>query len=244
MVHASFALVLLVGAALTTAASGGSPCTSYVSVSDPTRELGTAGGTSCDSSFFAPGTPYRFADGAFQYLAEGPPASASGCGTQAQGWLPQGSHPTLAASQNTTNACFYANGNACAWTTPVTVYNCFASFYVYVVQWSAPCSSRLCTSVAVPPNLGLQSPPPPSPSPPPPTPPPPPPPKPPYPPPPLPSPPPPPPSPAPANSCSAYTIVSDPTRELTAAAGTGCDVGTFLPNVPYRFQVLPNPRRF
>lgn len=214
-----------------------SACASYVTINDPTRELSSAAGTGCDSSTFASGTNYRFADGAYQYLQEGALASASQCGAQAPGWLPLGSHPTLANFQNTSNACFYANGNACAWTTSVTITNCMSSFYVYKIAWSAPCSSRICTSTSVPSNLGLQSPPPPSPPPPSPSPPKPPPPLPPYPPPPLPSPPPPPPSPAPVNSCSVYTVVSDPTREMTAAAGTGCDVGTFLPNVPYRFQV-------
>ncbi|MCC6528501.1 MAG: hypothetical protein IT373_37995 [Polyangiaceae bacterium] len=84
---------------------------------------------------------YRFTGAAGTQMPEGPPPEFA-CSTDAPGWL-SGGHPTVAEGQAARTVCFNWSGNACLWSSPVTVLNC-ASFYLYYLPDAPVCNLRYC----------------------------------------------------------------------------------------------------
>ena len=116
-----------------------SQCTSYVTVTDATRNIAYAGSSTCDSGLAT--NWYRLMGAAGTMMPTTPPPY-SRCGTDAPGWL-NGAHPTVPGDNVARTVCFNWSGNTCMWSRSIQVTNC-NGFYVY--QWgpSPVCNLRYC----------------------------------------------------------------------------------------------------
>jgi hypothetical protein len=125
----------------------GSPCSSYTTINDPTRNANQNGiFSTCDS-----GPLFNTTNGGswIRFVGTGGtmiPLASPGpyhCGGFLSGWF-NGTLPTTVGAVVNGTACFDVSTNTCWWVIDMSVTNC-GGFYVYFLRPVRVCNSRYCT---------------------------------------------------------------------------------------------------
>ena len=117
-------------------------CLFYKPLSDRDRAItykATRKTLKCDRAL-APSW-YRFVGPAGNKMADSPPP-VKRCSTHAPGWL-KGKHPSEARRTVTRTVCYHWNGDACRWSSQVSVTNC-GDYFVYHLVPTPQCYMRYC----------------------------------------------------------------------------------------------------
>ncbi|KAI8516358.1 Oncoprotein-induced transcript 3 protein [Branchiostoma belcheri] len=95
----------------------------------------------CDNRFA--GEWYRFMEPAGTVMPTEAPPIHFRCGADFPMWM-VGSHPTLADSVVSRQACAYLLGNTCVWSATIQVRACLAGYFVYKLPAVPACSLTYC----------------------------------------------------------------------------------------------------
>jgi len=138
--------------------AGSSECNNYVTVNDPTRNVGYPGGRTCDRDFFQANVWYRFISSGNEMIPISMPVSGQSCYTHATGYQTY-SQPTLLYGTTYGTICYNWGSNSC-WASRSGKTTLCNGYYVYQLSSTGgACQKRICTTAYVEPTSRPTNPP-------------------------------------------------------------------------------------